>query len=76
MNEKIYYGCLIVLATFLSLLMDLGIPIIIAGFYALIFNQPFSWIAVILIYIIIQTYLNVKNITELFFNMVNKKNGN
>ena len=76
MENKIYYAALIILATFLSLLMDIGIPIIIVGLYALIFNQPFSWIAVILIYITFQTYLNVKNITELFFNMINKKNGN
>lgn len=76
MNNKFYYGCLIVLATILSLLMDIGVPIIIVGFYALIFNQPFSWIAVVLIYIIIQTFLDVKNTTELLFNMVNKKNGN
>lgn len=75
MKNKVYYAALVILATFLSLLMDIGIPIIIVGFYALIFNQPFSWIAVVLIYIIIQTFLDVKNTTELLFNMVNKKNG-
>lgn len=75
MKNKVYYVALVILATFLSLLMDIGIPIIVVSFYALIFNQPFSWIAVVLIYIVIQTFLDVKNTTEFLFNMVNKKNG-
>ena len=74
--SKLYYFLLIVLSAFLCLLMDIGIPIIIASFYSIITGASFSWILVIFLYIIIKTIKEVKNVADILIANWSNKNGN
>ena len=74
--NKLYYFLLIVLSAFLCLLMDIGIPIIIASFYSIITGASFSWILVVFLYIIIKTFKEVKNVADILIANWSNKNGN
>lgn len=68
-----YKIALILLSTFLTLLMEVGVPIIIVAFIAIIFGQSFSWILVIFIYIIIGTFKDVSDTVNILEKMIEKK---
>lgn len=70
--NKITYYLLIIVATFLTLLTEVGIPIIIVGFGAMFGFWNFSWTGVILLWIGEQALLDIKNTTDILFKMVNK----
>ena len=72
--NKIEYWLVIILATFLTLLTEVGIPVIIVGFGAIFGFWEFSWIAVIIAWIVEQTFLDIKHATSILFASLGNKN--
>ena len=63
------YWAIVILATFLTLLMEIGIPFIVIGLGTIFGFCEFSWIGVILIWIVEQTLFNIKGTTDMIFKI-------
>ena len=73
--NKVEYWLIVVLATILTLITEVGIPFIIVGLGVMFGFWEFSWISVIIIWIIEQTFLDIKNTTSvLAASLGNKDN--
>jgi len=49
-----------IIAFLIAVIIELGIPILITCLAAALLGQPFSWVVVFIIYVIIQAFLNIK----------------
>ena len=63
------YWAIVILATFLTLLMEIGIPFIVIGLGTIFGFCEFSCIGVILIWIVEQTLFNIKGTTDMIFKI-------
>lgn len=69
--NKVEYWLIVILATILTLITEVGVPFIIVGLGVMFDFWDFSWIGVIIIWIIEQTFLDIKQTTSILINMGN-----
>ena len=72
--NKVEYWLIVILATVLTLITEVGIPFIVVGLGAMAGLWEFSWITVIIAWIIEQTFLDIKHTTTLLAASLGNKN--